>query len=351
MLQKENFETEIKGKKTSLISLSNTQGMQVHLTNYGARIVGVVVPSKNGHTLDVNLGAADIQAYMQPSANYYGAVIGRVSSRIREARFDLDGKTYALKPNNGDTFLHGGEQGFHCQVFDIDFVDSQEVHFSYLSRDGEEGFPGNLLLKVKYELTHDNELKITYEAQASERTPFNVTNHAYFNLDGEGSGSVLDQELQIFADKYLPVKEDILPTGELAKVENTPFDFRISKPIGQDIAEPNKQLAYGSGYDHTFVLSETFTGKLKHAARAKGKQSGVVLDVYTDQPGIHLYTGNFMEGSFQLKSGAVDDYRTAFCLETQHFSDALNKEHFPSIVLDPGKKWISQTYFKFSLAQ
>ncbi|QCX53727.1 aldose epimerase family protein [Elizabethkingia sp. JS20170427COW] len=347
--QVEDFQTEINGKKTTLLSLKNNAGMEVFITNYGARIVGILVPDRHGNLLDVNIGHASIQEYTCQKANYYGAVIARNCGRIRDAKFTLDGKEFLMKPNNGATFLHGGENAFHTQVYEIESQTPTSVMLSYFSKDGEEGFPGNLTFKVYYTLTEENALEIKFEAVADQKTPFNVTHHAYFNLDGEGNGDILNQELQVFTEEYLQIKEDILPTGVFVPVVDTPFDFRNSKKIGKDIDAEDEQIQYGSGYDHTFVLSRVFDGKIRHAAKAKSEASGVVMDVYTDQPGVHLYTGNFMEEEFTLKNKEKDKRRAAFCLETQHLADALNKPNFPSIILSPKEKFTTTTIYKFSV--
>ncbi len=350
MVKEKDFIAEHNGKQTRLITLTNQHGMQVQITNYGARIVSILVPDKTGALIDVNIGHSSIQQYLSEKDNYYGTVVGRVCGRIRDARFTIDEQTYELTPNNGANFLHGGENGFHTQVFEIVEQTNERVTLNYKAKDGEEGFPGNLDLTLTYTLAGDNSIDLSFEAVSDKKTPLNLTHHAFFNLNGEGSGTVLKHQLQIFTDTYLPIKDDVLPTGELAKVKDIVFDFTQLKPIGEAIDQPDQQLIYGKGYDHTFVLDTKFKpGKIKKAAYAIGDQTGISLTVFTDQPGIHLYTGNFMEGQFELKSGAKDECRTAFCLETQHLADALNQPQFPSIILQPQEVFKTQTKFKFAV--
>ncbi len=348
--REEDFRSEINGKTTELICLKNNDGMMVFLTNYGARIVSIFVKDAHNNWVDVNIGHQNINEYTRQKANYYGAVIARVCGRLRNNKISIDSKDYHFQPNNGETFLHGGENAFHTKVFDITGQSSTAVTFTYESKDGEEGFPGNINFKTKYTISEDNELQIKFEAEADQKTPFNVTHHAYFNLNGEGSSDVLDHDLQILTDQYLPIREDILPTGEIASVISTPFDFTTSKKIGHDIDAEHQQINYGSGYDHSFVLSKQFNpNNLKLAAKAVGDLSKIVLEVYTDQPAIHLYTGNFMDESFTLKNAEKDKRRSAFCLETQHLADALNQPTFPCIMLDPHQKFETKTIFKFSI--
>ncbi|WP_336664984.1 aldose epimerase family protein [Elizabethkingia meningoseptica] len=344
----QRFEKTIDGKKVSLFHLQNKNNTQVYLTNYGARIVSFIFNDSRNNPVDVNLGKTGIDEYTEPKGNYYGCVIGRVCNRIAGAAFDLNGKHYQLKQNIPNNLLHGGTDGFHTKVFDAGTIDDNKVAMSYYSQDGEEGFPGNVKVKVSYTLTDDDALEITFEAESDEATPFNITNHAFFNLNGEGSGDMLGHTLQIFADRYLPVTENVVPNGSLEPVENTPFDFRTAKTIGADINADNPQVILGSGFDHTYVLKEQFDEQLLHAAQATGDRSGIVLDVYTDQPGVHFYSGNFMDETHVLKSGDPDRWREAFCLETQHFPDAVHHEHFPSIILKPQEKFVSKTVFKLS---
>ncbi len=347
--QIKDFQSNNLSKETTLIKLQN-KTMQVLLTNYGARIVSIIVPDKDGNRVDVNLGHLTLKEYQKEKANYYGAVIGRVCGRIRKAQFSVGKENYKLPANEGKNMLHGGVEGFHTRVFSVEKQTDTQVILSYFSPDGEEGFPGNLTLTVTYELTPKNELKITYTAIANQTTPFNVTNHAFFNLNGEGNGDVLQHQLQIFADRYTSISADLLPTGKFNTVEQTAFDFTQPKTIGRDINLEDDQLKYGNGYDHTFVLKDAFTAEMLHAARVKGEETGIVMNCYTNQPGVHLYTGNFMDDVFSLKTGKSDTRRAAFCLETQHFSDAMSYNHFPSIVLEPHKSFNSQTIFAFSIA-
>ncbi|OPC53308.1 galactose mutarotase [Elizabethkingia miricola] len=346
--ERQKFQKEKDGKKIDLFQLKNKNNTEVFLTNYGARIVSFLFNDRNNNPVDINLGHASIDEYLEPKGNFYGCVIGRVCNRIGGAEFTLNGKNYQLNPNIPNNLLHGGENGFHTKVFDVENTGDNFVKMTYHSEDGEEGFPGNVKVRVTYMLTDEDALEILFEAESDKETPFNITNHAFFNLNGEGNGDMLRHQLQIFAEKYLQVTENVVPNGTLESVENTPFDFREVKTIGQDINADDQQVVLGSGFDHTYVLKETFDSELLHAAKVNGDLTGIVLDVYTDQPGVHLYTGNFMDETHTLKSGKTDGWREAFCLETQHFPDAVHHDHFPSIILKPGDKFASKTVFKLS---
>ncbi|MFL5739552.1 MAG: aldose epimerase family protein [Flavisolibacter sp.] len=338
------YQETVDGKKTDLYILKNSKGMTAAITNYGGRIVGIWVPGKDGKMRDVVVGLGSVKDYQSPGDAYFGALIGRYGNRIGRAKFKLDGKEYTLFANNGPNTLHGGKKGFSAQVWNAKQLGDSSLQLSYLSKDMEEGFPGNLNVQVTYTLSNDNELKIDYKATTDKKTVVNLTNHAYFNLNGEGSGIINNHVLQINADKYTPVDSTLIPTGKIEPVAGTPFDFRNPTAIGAHINDSNEQLKFGKGYDHNFVLNGS---GMKKAATVTGDQSGIVLTVYTIEPGIQFYGGNFMQGQNHFKEGAKDEYRTAFCLETQHFPDSPNQPSFPSTVLEPGKEYHTTSIYKF----
>jgi aldose 1-epimerase len=323
----------------------------VTITTYGGAVVSLKVPDRSGKLGDVVLGYDALEGYVNDKA-YLGAIVGRYGNRIAHAQFLLDGKTYTLAKNNSDNSLHGGIKGFNKAVWaakEIPTKDGQMLELSYLSKDGEEGFPGNLKVSVTYTLMDTNALRIVYHATTDKKTVANLTNHSYFNLAGPGSGNILGHLLQIEADKFTPVDVGLIPTGELRDVSGTPFDFRKLTPIGARIAQDDEQLKLGNGYDHNFVLwgdagerAETF------AARALDPASGRVLEVWTTEPGVQFYTGNFLDG---VKGKGNIEYtrRSAFCLETQHFPDSPNQPKFPSAVLSPGETYHTSTTYKFSV--
>ncbi|MGB6153128.1 MAG: aldose epimerase family protein [Pricia sp.] len=346
-LETSDFETEINGKSVKLYWLKNGD-FQMAITNYGGRIVGLWTPDKNGKMTDVVIGRGSTQAYVDGPESYFGATIGRVGNRIAEGKFTVDGKAYSVKPNNNGNALHGGKNGFQDKVWDANQTNDYTLELLYTSPDGEEGFPGELNTKVTYSLIDDHTLKIDYEATTDKTTVVNLTNHAYFNLNGEGSGNILDHKIQIFADSFTPVDKGLIPIGELRKVEGTPFDFRSPQTIGERIEADNEQLKFGGGYDHNFVLGSQKENGMNYAAKVIGDKSGIVMQVYTEEPGVQFYTGNFMASENTLKSGAKDDLRTAFCLETQHFPDAPNQPNFPSIELEPGDTYATVTQYVFS---
>ncbi|HRP58654.1 aldose epimerase family protein [Agriterribacter sp.] len=350
-LEHKNFEDSIDGKPTALYILKNKAGACAAVTNYGGRLVSLVVPGKDGKPVDVVVGFKDVQDYVSSTEPYFGATIGRVGNRIAKGKFSLDGKTYTLFTNNGPNTLHGGKKGYQDVVWDASQPNDSTLQLKYLSKDGEEGFPGNLDITVLYTLAANNALKIDYHATTDQKTVVNLTNHAFFNLNGEGSGTINDHLLQINADKYTPVDATLIPTGQLEPVEGTPFDFRQPTAIGKRIDTVNNlQLKNGRGYDHNFVLNENDPTTLHEAAEATGDKSGIVMKVYTTEPGLQFYGGNFMQGKNTFKSGVKDDFRTAFCLETQHFPDAPNQKNFPSIVLEPGKVYKTSTVYAFSVS-
>lgn len=344
--QKADFTDTVQGKQVSLYTLQNHHGMCVYITNYGGRIVGLTVPDKDGKATDVVVGFNSLKEYTHPLGSFYGALIGRVGNRIAKGKFTLDGKQYALAINDTPNSLHGGAAGYQDLVWDAAQPNDSTLELSYLSKDGQGGYPGNLTIKVTYSVSEDNALKINYQATTDKKTVVNLTNHTYWNLNGEGSGTVLGHLLLINADRYTPVDSTLIPTGELASVVGTPFDFRKATAIGQRIGDANQQLKFGKGYDHNFVLNVE-KPVIFLAAMLTGDKSGIVMKVYTDQPGLQFYSGNFMDGSYTLKNGAKDSYRTALCLETQHFPDAPNHKNFPSIELNAGQKYETTTIYKF----
>jgi len=323
--------------------------MSADFTNFGGRIISLIVPNKEGKMTDVVVGFNSVKAYQESSEPYFGATIGRYGNRIAKGNFSIDGIAYHSPNNNGPNMLHGGTKGYQNVVWDAVKLNDSTLQLTYLSADGEMGFPGNLDVKVIYQLTADNSLKITYTAQTDKKTVVNLTNHAFFNLNGEGSGTILDHHLQIVANTYTPVDSTLIPTGELVEVKNTPFDFNVLQQIGKRINEENEQLKNGKGYDHNYVLNGNEKGK--HAAKVIGDKSGIMMDIYTDEPGLQFYSGNFMKGNNIFKSGAKDDFRTAFCLETQHFPDSPNQKNFPSTLLKPGERYNTVSVYKFSITK
>ncbi len=346
-LNEADFDTEIDGKPVKLYWLKNGD-LQMAMTNYGGRIVGLWTPDKNGKMTDVIIGRRSTMAYVDGPESYFGATIGRVGNRIAKGKFKVEGKEYSVKPNNNANALHGGENGFQDKVWEANQSNDYTLVLQYTSPDGEEGFPGELDAKVTYSLIDEHTLKIDYEATTDKTTVVNLTNHAYFNLNGEGSGTILDHKMQIFAEEFTPVDEGLIPTGELRKVEGTPFDFTGPHTIGERIDANNEQLKFGGGYDHNFVLGSQRSDGMNQAAKVVGDKSGILMQVYTEEPGVQFYTGNFMASKNALKSGAKDDKRTAFCLETQHFPDAPNHPDFPSIELKPGDTYHTVTEYRFS---
>ncbi|WP_423146077.1 aldose epimerase family protein [Rubrolithibacter danxiaensis] len=344
---KQAFQKTIDGKETDLFILKNKNGLQAAITNYGGRIVSLLVPDKDGKLTDVVVGFDGVEKYQNSTEPYFGATIGRYGNRIAKGKFTLDGKTYSLFTNNGPNTLHGGKKGFQDVVWDAKMLNDQKLQLNYLSKDMEEGFPGNLNVQVTYTLTDNNELKIDYEATTDKKTVVNLTNHAFFNLNGEGSGTILNHTLQINASRYTPVDSTLIPTGKLVAVANTPFDFTQPSKIGSRIDEENEQLKNGKGYDHNFVLNAHNPSDLFLAAKVVGNVSGIAMDVLTEEPGLQFYSGNFMQSKNTFKTGAKDDFRTAFCLETQHFPDSPNQPAFPSTMLNPGDTYRTTSVYKF----
>ncbi|HET9178265.1 MAG TPA: aldose epimerase family protein [Terriglobia bacterium] len=342
------FGTMPDGQEVHLYTLTNSSGMQLAITNYGARIVSVQAPDRNGKMADVVLGFDNLPDYMKYNT-YFGALVGRYANRIGGAKFTLDGKVYHLPVNNGPNSLHGGIKGFDKRFWTAEEVqgDGPSLAMTYSSKDGEEGYPGNMQAKVVYTLAKDNSLKIDYSATTDKDTIINLTNHSYFNLAGEGNGDILKQVLMINSSKITPADATQIPTGKIIDVGGTPFDFRKPTPIGARINEDNQQLKIGKGYDINYILDRKGPG-LELAARAYDPKSGRQLEVWTTEPGIQFYSGNFLDGSIHGKGGKAYGSRSAFCLETQHYPDSPNHPDFPTTELKPGQTFHEVTVFKFS---
>ena len=346
-----NFQTVINGRQTSLYTLTNSNGMTVQITNYGARVVALWVPDKNGDFQDVVWGYNSIQEYLKSTDIYCGPIVGRYGNRINKGQFSLNNNNYQLTINNNGNHLHGGSKGFECKVWDAKLINvdgNQAVELSYTSPDGEEGYPGNLNIKVTYIVTNNNELKINYSATTDATTIINPTSHCYFNLSGTAANTILSHQLIINALKYTPVAKGLIPTGELLPVKGTPLDFTRFTAIGARIGTPNEQLALGKGYDHNYVLNKK-SGESGIAAEIYSDQTGIIMKVITDQPGLQFYSGNFMDGTLTGKRGDIHAYRTGFALEAQNYPDAPNHPNFPSAVLNPGETYTQATSYAFGI--
>ncbi len=341
-----NFQTIVDNKKVDLFTLKNKTGMIAQITNFGGRIVALWVADKSGKFEDVVLGYDSLKNYFSSNENYYGPIVGRYGNRIAKGKFTLNDKEYTLTLNNGVNTLHGGLKGFSNVAWDAKQIDAQTLELTYLSKDMEEGYPGNLDVKVIYHLSDDNGLKIEYFATTDKPTPVNLTNHAFFNLHGAGNGSINNHLLQVMADRYTPIDSTMIPLGTIDAVENTPFDFRKPIAIGERINADNIQIKNGYGYDINFVLNNS--DNLHLAARVTEPVSGRVLEVFTNEPGLHFYSGNFQKGKDKGKNGKTYEYREAFCLETQHYPDSPNQKIFPNTILEPGNKYYSVCVYKFS---
>jgi aldose 1-epimerase len=344
------FQKEIDGVKTDLYVIRNKNGVIATLTNYGARLVGMYVPDKEGTLTDVCLGMDDIQSYEKTPEAYLGTTIGRFGNRIAKGKFTLDGKEYNLLVNNLGNHLHGGKKGFHYTVWDAKLIENTSVEFSHTFKDMEEGYPGNLTVKVTYTVTPNNELRIDYEATTDKKTHCNLTNHAYWNLNGEGSGTINDHILTINADKYTPIDSTLIPIG-ITPVKDTPFDFTKPTKIGERVDAKNEQIKNGGGYDHNFVLNpKKDEDPMTYAAKIVGDKTGIVMEIYTTEPAIQFYGGNFLDGKRVIGKGKKPyNYRNAFCLETQHYPDSPNQPNFPSTVLEVGKTYKTSTIHRFSV--
>ncbi|MGH7493328.1 MAG: aldose epimerase family protein [bacterium] len=337
------------GREISLFTLQNTLGMKATLINYGAILTSLYTLDRNGHFDDVVLGFPSVDGYLKEHP-FFGGTIGRYGNRIGKGKFKLDGVEYKLATNDGENHLHGGDKGFDKVVWSAEPARQDGavgVKFTYLSKDGEEGYPGTLSSSVTYWLTSNNELKIEYQATTDQATPVNLTHHSYFNLAGQGKGDILNHHLEIFADRFTPVDKGLITTGELLPVEDTPMDFRQPHAVGEHIDGDDEQLKFGLGYDHNWVLNST-NGSLALAARVYEPASGRMLEVWTTEPGLQFYSGNFLDGTLTGKDGRLYRRRYGFCLEAQHFPDSPNKPGFPSTILQPGEAYNTQTIYRFA---
>jgi len=342
---KKDFGKTADGHAVELYTLTNSKGMRADIMTYGGALVSLTAPDRSGKFGDVILGLDDVAAYEKHTA-FFGALIGRYGNRIGHAQFPLDGKTYKLPANDNGNTLHGGPKGFDKRVWTAKPGTGAELELTYVSKDGEEGFPGNLSAKVVYSLTDNNELKIEYTATTDKTTVVNLTNHTYFNLAGPGEGNILSHEVAINASRFTPVDSGLIPTGELRVVKGTPFDFHNPTAIGARIDANDEQLKFGKGYDHNWVLDRTGSG-LSGAAVVHEPKSGRVMEVWTTEPALQFYTGNFLDGSLKGK-GKTFPHRGAFCMETQHYPDSPNKPSFPSTTLKPGETYHTTTLYRFS---
>jgi aldose 1-epimerase len=337
------------GETVDLYTLKNSSGVEADIMTYGGVVVSLKVPDRSGAVGDVVLGFDDLDGYLKPEP-YFGAIIGRYGNRIARGQFTLDGRQFTLARNDGDNTLHGGNRGFDKVLWNAKPGAGQSVELSYLSKDGEEGYPGNLSVTVVYTLTDKNELQIDYTATTDKDTVVNLTNHSYFNLAGEGKGDILAHQVTIHADRFTPIDKGLIPMGELRSVAGTPFDFRQPHAIGERINQQDEQLRLAKGYDHNFVLNRKGAGMVL-AARVTEPGTGRVMEVLTTQPGLQFYTGNFLDGTIHGKGGKVYNRRSAFCMETQHFPDSPNHPNFPTTVLKPGSRYHETTIYRFSTAQ
>lgn len=348
-LNPENFVAEVNGKTTGLYRLVNANGMEVCVTNFGGRIVSIMVPDKEGNLKDVVLGFDSIASYL-PENNQtdFGASIGRYANRINKGKITLDGQEIQLPTNNFGHTLHGGPKGWQYQVYDVKESNDSTITLVMNSPDGDNGFPGNVTAEVTYKLTSDNTIDISYKATTDKTTVINMTNHSYFNLNGDPNKPITDNILQVMAESYTPVDSTYMTTGEIVTVKDTPFDFTSEKTVGKDIESDHIQIKYGNGYDHNFVLDAK--GDItKEAVILKSPETGITLTVYTDEPGIQVYSGNFLDGTVTGKKGITYKQRTGICLETQHYPDSPNKPGWPSVELKPGETYTSHCIYKFGV--
>lgn len=349
-MTKQNWGKGPNGEEVDLYTLRNSKGIETTIATYGGKIVTLKTPDRDGKFADIVLGYDNLPQYLGHNP-FFGTLVGRYANRIANGEFKLDGHTYQLAKNNGPNTLHGGLVGFDKKVWKVQGVTGANpaLRLEYVSKDGEENFPGTLTTTVTYELTDNNELKIDYQATTDKKTVLNLTNHSYFNLEGEGSGQIVDHVVTINADRFTPVNANLIPTGELKSVEGTPFDFRKATPVAARINDKDQQLQYGQGYDHNFVLNRSGDGP-SLAARVMSPKSGRVMEVLTTQPGVQFYTGNHLENGIKGKGGATYGFRSGLCFETQHFPDSPNQPNFPSTELAPGQRFHQITIFKFSVA-
>ena len=350
-ITKASFGRTLSGELVDIYTLRNQHGLEARILTYGGIVQSLLVPDKNGTFADIVLGYDDLQSYLDKTP-YYGAIVGRYGNRIGGAKFTLAGKTYPLAANNGPNSLHGGLVGFDKVVWQAQPMETAQgpaLKLTYLSKDGEEGFPGNLPVTVVYTLTNDNELKIEATATTDKTTIVNLTHHSYFNLAGQGQGDILGHVVYLNANQTTPVDATLIPTGELADVTGTPFDFRRPTAIGARINDPDPVMQFGHGYDHNWVINKP-PGQFGLQARVSEPGSGRVMEVWSDEPGVQFYTGNFLDDSVKGKGGANYGRRTGFCFEPQHYPDSPNQPQFPSVVLQPGQTYRSQIVYKFSVA-
>ncbi len=348
-IKPEAFHKLVDGKQVSLYTLKNKNGLEMTVTNYGGRVVSLMVPDKSGKMEDIVLGYESIDGYLNADEQYFGASIGRYGNRIAKGAFTLDSVKYKLAINNTPNSLHGGVKGFSAKVWDAVQKSENEVELKLISPDMEEGYPGELKVTVNYRLTDANEFTINYRAETNKPTVLNLTNHSYFNLHGAGNGDILDQEVFLNADKYTPVDSTLIPTGKIESVIGTPFDFTTPATVGSRINEKNEQLVFGLGYDHNFVLNKTDGKVVTLAASVYDPKSGRFMEVFTNEPGIQFYCGNFLKGKEIGKQNKPYNFRSAICLETQHFPNSPNFSEFPTVVLRPGEVYNSTCIYKFSV--
>ncbi len=348
-LNPENFITEVDGKKTGLYKLTNANGMEVCVTNFGGRIVSIMAPDRDGNLKDVVLGFDSISSYLpQNNLTDFGASIGRYANRINKGKITIDGNEIQLPTNNFGHTLHGGPTGWQYQVYEVKESNDSTLTLVMHSPDGDNNFPGNVTAEVTYTLTSDNSIDIAYKATTDKATVINMTNHSYFNLNGDPTKPVTDNILQVAATSYTPVDSTYMTTGEIVTVKGTPFDFTSEKTVGKDIESDDMQIKYGNGYDHNFVL-DTKGDITKEAVILKSPETGITLTVYTDEPGIQIYSGNFLDGTVTGKKGITYAQRTGICLETQHYPDSPNKPEWPSVLLKPGDTYTSHCIYKFGV--
>lgn len=350
-LNPKKFEKQVNGKQVNLYFLKNNNGLEMAVTNYGARVVALLAPDKDGNFEDIVQGFDNLDDYLNSKERFLGAVVGRFANRINRGFFTLDGVEYKLAVNNFPNHLHGGMTGFNSVVWDARQLNAQTLELNYLSPDMEEGYPGNLQVKMIYQLTDSNEFKITYEAVTDKKTVINLSHHSYFNLGGTDHPNINGHLVMINADYYTPVDSTLIPTGEIARVDSTPFDFRSSASIESKVNTPHEQLKYGLGYDHNWVLNKPSENELTFAARIIEPISKRSLEVFTTEPGLQIYGGNFIDGSLKGKYRQTYNYRSAFCIEPQHFPDSPNQPMFPSVILSPGEIYSQICIYKIGVAK
>lgn len=349
MIKKRAYGTDPDGRIVELYTLSNGSGMSVSVMTHGAAIVHVYVPDRAGALADVSLGYDDMEGYKRKSA-YFGGTLGQFASRLAGGKFNLDGEEIQLAVNRPPNHLHGGTRGFDKRLWTVEEIvdgDSPSICLSYICADGEEGYPGNVRVELSYTLHTDNGLELAYSAKTDRKTIINLSNHVYFNLNGNGVGTILDHEVELKASKYVHVNEHLIPTGELPSVEGTPLDFRVMARVGDRVEADFDQVTHAGGIDQSFVIDHKREGALSLAATVRAPETGRLLKVYTTEPAAHFYSGNYLDGSVTGKGGQTYEYRSAFCLETQHFPDSPNHPHFPSTVLMPGDVFSSRTIYRF----